>query len=166
MNPDYVVGNVRIQFSSQKRRRRFVVLVYTVLGLLDLAWFAYPATSARNAWIVSGCMIVVVALIVVFTGVVGDIRLRGDERQNYRRDHAHYLAYYRLGSGLIAALICSSIVHSKEITAHFSMALQGYLQHLPTVMLVGTGILYMTLPQAILLWTEPDMEATPRLAER
>jgi hypothetical protein len=96
--------------------------------------------------------------------VVGDINTRGDERENYRRDHAHYLAYYRLGSGLIAALICSSIVHSNQITAHVPSVLRAYLEHLPTVMLVGTGILYMTLPQAILLWTEPDMEENPDLA--
>jgi hypothetical protein len=31
-------------------------------------------------------------------------------------------------------------------------------------MLAGTGILNMTLPQAILLWTEPDMEENPDLA--
>jgi hypothetical protein len=164
MNPDYVIGNIRIPFASQKRRRRLVLLVYAVLGLLDLAWFAYPATDARNAWILAACMFVVVVLIVVFTGVVGDINTRGDERENYRRDHAHYLAYYRLGSGLIAALICSSIVHSNQITAHVPSVLRAYLEHLPTVMLVGTGILYMTLPQAILLWTEPDMEENPDLA--
>lgn len=164
MRSDYVVGNVRIHFASQTRRRRFVVLVYTALGLLDLAFFVDPTTVPARGWIVSACMIVVVALVVIFTGVVGDMRLRGDERENYRRDHAHYLAYYRLGSGLIAALICSSIVHSSQMTAHVPSALREYLEHLPTVMLAGTGILYMTLPQAILLWTEPDMEESPDLA--
>lgn len=166
MNPDYVVGNVRIHFASQKRRRRFVVLVFTVLGLLDLAAFVYPTRDAVSAWTLAGCMFVVVVLIVVFTGVVGDINSRGDERENNRRDHAHYLAYYRLGSGLVATLICGSIVHSNQITAHFSPALRSHLEHLPTVMLVGTGILYMTLPQAILLWTEPDMEESSDLATR
>jgi amino acid transporter len=166
MNPDYVVGNFRIHFASQKRRRRFVVLVYTVLGLLDLAFFIYPTRDAASAWTVAVSMIVVVVLIVVFTGVVGDMRFQGDERENYRRDHAHYLAYYRLGSGLVAALICSSLVHSPQITSHLSVAVREHLEHLPTVMLVGTGILYMTLPQAILLWTEPDMEESSEFATR
>jgi amino acid transporter len=164
MNPDYIVGNIRIRFASQKRRRWFVVLVYTVLGLLDFAFFVYPTRNTASAWTICIGMIGVVGLVVVFTGVVGDINSRGDERENYRRDHAHYLAYYRLGSGLIAALICSSIVHSNQITAHLSATVRGYLEHLPTVMLAGTGILYMTLPQAILLWTEPDMDENPDLA--
>ena len=166
MNPDYVVGNFRIRFASQKRRRRFVVLVYSAFGLLDLTGFLDSKQDSLRAWTVAGSMIVVVALVVIFTGVVGDMRFAGDERENYRRDHAHYLAYYRLGSGLVATLICSSIVHSPGITVHFSAAVRGYLEHLPIVMLVGTGILYMTLPQAILLWTEPDMEERPELAVR
>jgi hypothetical protein len=164
MNPDYVVGNFRIHFASQKRRRRFVVLVYSAFGLLALACFLDSKQDPLHAWTVAGSMILVVALVVIFTGIVGDMRFQGDERENYRRDHAHYIAYYRLGSGLVATLICSSIVHSPGITGHLSAAVRGYLEHLPIVMLVGTGILYMTLPQAILLWTEPDMEETPELA--
>jgi hypothetical protein len=35
---------------------------------------------------------------------------------------------------------------------------------LPHFLLVATGILYVTLPQAILLWTEPDMDVNPETA--
>ena len=137
MNPDYVVGNFRIHFASQKRRRRFVVLVYSAFGLLALACFLDSKQDPLHAWTVAGSMILVVALVVIFTGIVGDIRFQGDQRENYRRDHAHYIAYYRLGSGLVATLICSSIVHSPGITGHLSAAVRGYLEHLPIVMLVG-----------------------------
>lgn len=36
--------------------------------------------------------------------------------------------------------------------------LVGYLMQLPFVLLLTTGLLYGTLPSAILLWTEPDMD--------
>jgi hypothetical protein len=41
------------------------------------------------------------------------------------------------------------------------LALRGCLMQLPSIILWATGILYFTLPQAILLWTEPDMEQEP-----
>jgi hypothetical protein len=44
------------------------------------------------------------------------------------------------------------------ITPLLPVALRGYLTQLPSIILWATGILYVTLPQAILLWTEPDMD--------
>jgi len=38
------------------------------------------------------------------------------------------------------------------------LALRGYLMQLPFVLLLTTALLYGTLPSAILLWTEPDMD--------
>jgi hypothetical protein len=37
-------------------------------------------------------------------------------------------------------------------------ALRAFFDQLPYELLVAAAILYYTLPQAILLWTEPDME--------
>ncbi len=37
-------------------------------------------------------------------------------------------------------------------------ALRVFIDHLPYGLLFAAGILYYTLPQAILLWTEPNME--------
>jgi hypothetical protein len=39
-----------------------------------------------------------------------------------------------------------------------SAAVQVWLDRLPWALMIAWGILYYTLPQAILLWTEPDME--------
>ncbi len=36
--------------------------------------------------------------------------------------------------------------------------MRAFLIHLPQMLIVATFILYLTLPQAILLWTEPDLE--------
>jgi hypothetical protein len=111
-----------------------------------------------GAWIIIGCAILFIALFIVLTWLGGDMRARGDEREIYRRDYAHYLAYYSLGYGLIAALFAGYFRGPNPVTPHVPLALRGFLMQLPYIILGATGILYITLPQAILLWSEPDME--------
>ena len=152
MNTDYVVGNMRIGFASQARRRWFVGLVYAEMAVFDLAMFYL------NAWIRIGCAILWVGLLIIFTWIAGDMRARGDEREMHRRDHAHYLAYYFVGYGLIAALFAGGFRGPNPITPHLPLALRALLVQLPLVLLWATFFLYATLPQAILLWTEPDLE--------
>ena len=167
MNTEYAVGNIRIHFESRARRRWFVALCYAVFAVSDFALcFLSPKLNPSGSpkviagiWIINGCGILFVALFIVLTWLGGDMRARGDERETYRRDHAHYLAYYSLGYGLIAALFASYFRGPNPITPRLPLALQGFLMLLPYIILGGTGILYITLPQAILLWTEPDMEA-------
>ena len=112
-----------------------------------------------GTWIIIGCAILFIALFIVLTWLGGDMRARGDEREIYRRDHAHYLAYYFLGYGLIAAFFAGYFRGPNPITPLLPLALQGFFMQLPYIILGGTGILYVTLPQAILLWTEPDIDA-------
>jgi hypothetical protein len=150
---EYVVGNIRIPFASQARRRWLVRLVYISLALLLFAQF----TDVLRP-IVSGCLVLVVGLMIVFTWLAGDMRARGDEREMHRRDHAHYVAYYAPTYGLIAALFAGYFRNPNPITPLLPLALRGCLMQLPSILLWATGILYFTLPQAILLWTEPDME--------
>jgi hypothetical protein len=158
MKTEYAVGNFRIHFESRARRRWFVVLVYAVLTVLDLAMFYCNAKETTGASIIIGCGILFVALWIVFTWLAGDQRARGDEREIYRRDHAHYLAYYFLGCGLFGALFAGSFRGPNPIAPHLPLALHPFLMQLPHVLLWATFFLYITLPQAILLWTEPDME--------
>ena len=166
MNTEYAVGNIRIHFESRARRRWFVALCYAVFAATDLVLcFLSPKLNPSGnpkviagAWIITGCGILFVALFIVLTWLGGDMRARGDEREIYRRDHAHYLAYYFLSYGLIAALFASYFRGPNPVTPILSLALQGFLVQLPYIILGWTGILYITLPQAILLWTEPDME--------
>jgi protein-S-isoprenylcysteine O-methyltransferase Ste14 len=166
MNTEYAVGNIRIRFESRARRRWFVALVYAFLAFLDVEGFTVPGRAwisnhAGSGWIVSACLILVVALMIVFSYIAGDMRARGDERETHRRDHAHFKAYWFLAYGLIAALFAGYFQGPNPISPHLPPALQGFLAQLPRMILIATGILYFTLPQAILLWTEPDMEANP-----
>lgn len=168
MDTEYAVGNIRIRFESRARRRWFVTLCYAVFAIVDLALnFLGPKLNqginlnlkdATGAWIICVCGVLFVALFLVLTWLAGDMRARGDERETHRRDHAHYVAYYLLGYGLVAALFAAYFRGPNPVTPLLPLALREFLMQLPYIIVVATGILYITLPQAILLWTEPDLE--------
>jgi len=165
MKTEYAVGNIRIHFESRARRRWFVAFIYTVLvAYAALAAFEITQRSLNRtetttaAWIVARCGILFVALWIVFTWVAGDMRARGDEREMHRRDHAHFRAYYFVGYGIMAAFFASFFAEPNPITPLLPLALRTFLVKLPQMLLMATIFIYITLPQAILLWTEPDME--------
>jgi hypothetical protein len=141
--------------SSRARRRWFVALVYAVLAAMALAGFSVRTKTVTSTWISVGCMILFVGLFIVFTGVAGDMRARGDEREMYRRDHAHFMAYRLFGYFFVVAIVARYFKGPHPVAPPLSMALQGALVQLS----FAAFFLYLTLPQAILLWTEPDMEA-------
>lgn len=77
---------------------------------------------------------------------------RNDERETQRRDYVHYRAYQGLML-LVAAiwLLASWAIHPPSfVSPRLMLVLVNFLA-LPAV------ILGFTLPQAILLWTEPDL---------
>jgi hypothetical protein len=155
MKTEYAVGNLRIHFESQTRRRWFVAFVYAVLAAMALAGFSVSAKTVTSTWISVGCMILFVGLFIVLTGVAGDMRVRGDEREIHRRDHAHFMAYRFFGYFFVVALIARYFRGPHPIAPLLlPLALQGALMQLS----LAAFFLYLTLPQAILLWTEPDME--------
>lgn len=169
MNTEYAVGNIRIRFESRARRRWFVALVYTVLAMFLLATSYLNKAEPAGAWITIGCCILFLGLWIVFSWIAGDIRTRGDEREMHRRDHAHFTAYralgcFLLGSVLMGALFAGYFRGPNPITPLAPLTLRGFLMQLPNVLLMATVLLYATLPQAILLWTEPDMDVNPEAA--
>lgn len=158
MRTEYAVGNIRMRFASQARRRRFVALVYSVLAVFLLAGLFLSQKNATGAWFTAGCGILFVGLWIIFSWIAGDPRARGDEREVHRRDHAHYRAYYIVGAFLLCALILGSFRGPNPVAPLLPLTLRGYFLQLPYFLLMATALLYMTLPSAILLWTEPDME--------
>ena len=158
MKTEYLVGNIRIGFASQARRRWFVALFYAEMAVFDLAISHLIGKETTGASIIIGSGILFVGLLIIFTWIAGDMRARGDEREMHRRDHAHYLAYYFLGYGLIGALFAGSFQGPNPISPVLPLALRAFLVQLPKLLLWATFFLYVTLPQAILLWTEPDLE--------
>lgn len=75
-----------------------------------------------------------------------------DERELMRRDTAHYVAYQPLGLTMVALLwLAAFAVHPPRW-----IALPTILNLLLITAMLGT-VLAVTLPAAIILWTEPDM---------
>jgi hypothetical protein len=157
MNTEYAIGNIHIHFESQARRRWFVALFYAVLAASVFAGLFAGGKIANSQWVSVGCMILFVALFVPFTWVAGNMRSRGDEREMHRRDHAHFRAYYFFLPILMGELFIRYFREPNHFAPPLPLTLRGFLVQ-PNILSVSALLLYATLPQAILLWTEPDME--------
>jgi hypothetical protein len=164
MNTEYTIGKIRIPFASRARRRWFVGLFYAALAVICVAWcsFINPKETV-DAWVLCVCMILLVGLVIVFTGIAGDMRSRGDEREMHRRDHAHYLAYRALTYVMIGAFLAGSFRRPDPLWPLIGAALRGGVEW-PRAVLMAVFLLCISLPQAILMWTEPDMDAGPETA--
>lgn len=77
-----------------------------------------------------------------------------DERDQRVRDRAHYLAYQILRPIPIAAA-CLFLTAPATLEAHSLIRRYGLLLVLLVILF---SIVFWTLPQSIILWTEPDME--------
>lgn len=152
-------SGARISVATQSRRRTLVVLMYTVAGILAAMWTGgfiqfTPCFVALSAWML--------VFRLIFggdpNGGLTEPFEKDDERETIRRDHAHYVAYRFLATVLVAALFCAWFNSPNPLTLAASPAVRFFLQHLPYGVLFAGGILYFTLPQTILLWTEADME--------
>lgn len=168
MNTEYAVGSIRIRFESRTRRRCFVALCFVVLAALDLACCllnpklnpSVNRMAAAGAWIICGCAILWVALWIVLTWLAGNLHSRGDERETHRREQAFSRAYPILGFGIVASFLAAVFGGLNPITPLSPLALRKFLVPLPFILLMATLFLYVSLPQAILLWTEPDMDVS------
>jgi hypothetical protein len=83
-----------------------------------------------------------------------------DEREVRRRDNAHEVAYRRMGVvGIITFLIAYFKNAALPLLERHGITLStAFFDNLIYGLLIASFILFVTLPQAILLWTEPDME--------
>ena len=78
---------------------------------------------------------------------------RNDERELSRRDLAHYRAYQPITIALTAILVLSAM--TLHPTRWIPIPL---LQNLLFAVALFTTVLALTLPSAIILWTEPDID--------
>lgn len=90
-----------------------------------------------------------------------DEEFKNDERELHQRDHAHYLAYQIFGTAVLLVGLLGSVRFIKSDLMPNPL-ITDKLYYILTVIAMT---LYFTLPQAILLWTEPDMEPAMELAE-
>jgi hypothetical protein len=92
----------------------------------------------------------------MYPAVAGDDDggFRNDERELHQRDRAHYQAYRAISVVVLIAWMVAYAGTKQHLMAAIPMtpAQMFYGMMLLTLMLI------FTLPQCILLWTEPDME--------
>jgi hypothetical protein len=188
MNADLSLFGKRIDMASRARRRWLVVLVYAgFAALLSGLWFknhwhwAYFltlfASMFANRLLLGGSL--PGGLVKPFRNKgsysyksesslddllrwgfhrapdPGQDTFRSDERELRERDRAHFQAYGTLeGAAALLAFALFDKFERPEIFAWIPVPSDLFLYYLAIV----TFILFNTLPQAILLWTEPDME--------
>jgi uncharacterized membrane protein YhaH (DUF805 family) len=152
MKTNFVLLGARISFASRESRRWLVVLVYAGFAAAEIAWFFQTRTLTPIAIFVGFLSLLVVA------ALAGTGYEPGDEREEHRRDHAFYKAHRPLAWVLVAVLFIFGVRGLAPVLALASPALRAFLDQLPYAVLFAGAILYATLPQAILLWTEPDLE--------
>jgi hypothetical protein len=96
------------------------------------------------------------ALSTFFYPEEGSWGIRNDERELGRRDHAHLVAYRWVSMiGMIAFLI--QFVDSSPLHRYVDIP-ATFIHRIIYLFLQAGYILSLTLPPAIILWTEPDME--------
>jgi hypothetical protein len=171
----------------QKARRRLVVWTYIVLGLgcavvamtartspLLYAYAMYPALavamfvfggSGRGGLLKSfvnkpprpdppQLEIIKLRLAPQTLVPIDESAWKNDERELSRRDRAHYEAYKVVGLSPILVLLLSAVALWPR---HPLLSSTTWLLILFAVAEVMT-VLALTLPAAIILWTEPDMD--------
>jgi hypothetical protein len=187
MRTELVLLGAHINMGSRRRRRALVVLVYLLLsGTLASAILWAPWTLG-NAGVFLLLVALVNRLVfggLTTRGLVQpfspDLRpiwfkddpppssaidrwfwrrspsrkdLQTDERDERRRDRAHYLAYRVLACLTMTIWLLFATVREGPI-----LETSGLPFNFALLAALAVAMLAMTLPQAILLWTEPDME--------
>jgi hypothetical protein len=188
MNAELVFFGCSISMAQRSRRRTLVVLMYGAFATLMAALWYFTHWRGTGAYVIWAAILAcrfflggyysrglvkpfnskapretampptLLALkLRVYQPVLaaGDSAYRNDERELHQRDHAHYLAFQAAGIALCVPMFVASLRIIKP-------ALLGWIPISPDEMYYGLTligiILFLTLPQSILLWTEPDME--------
>jgi hypothetical protein len=159
MKTEFIIGNTHFNLALRRRRRWLVAGLYAAFAALVAAWFLFGSSYSAPA----------VALFVLFAlgarflggrtysgGLVPSYE-GGDERERTRRYRAHYMVYTWLDMLCVPALFVAFARDSPEARAA-GPAAQLLVGRLAWALLIAVGIVYYTLPQAIILWTEPDIE--------
>lgn len=159
MKTEFSIGNSRFDITTRARRRWLVGLVYFVIAMLVLAW-----SSGLFGLAHSYIVIAIVLLAFKFFGtrtspgaLAGFVRA-GDERERQRWDRAHSIAYDWISWMLIVALFMAWLRSPNPLVPLLGASSKTIVDNLAEALLMGGLIVYFTIPQAIFLWSEPDME--------
>jgi hypothetical protein len=184
MNAELVFFGKRLDMAQRYRRRVLVVLIYAVLAVLMIAQIHWRIAGGYFFWIIllacrlflggyySGGLVklfndkspmrpdvpppLLLLKLRVYQPVPGanGESWRNDERELHQRDRAHYWAYQAIFLASLVPLAYSAMRFRHDLPDWFSYSSDAVYYSLMMVILT----LFLTLPQAILLWNEPDMD--------
>jgi len=188
MRAELVFFGRRVSMATRQRRRGLVVAIYgSLLALIAGGWFLdrWRSTGGMSLWLaLLACMVFLGGhytrgLVKPFNGkpprqpamppallflrlrlyqpvlAADEEAYRNDERELRERDRAHYRAYQGMGLALAALWFPALWLVQKP---EWLGRLGADAGQIVFGLLLACFALYVTLPQAILLWTEPDME--------
>ena len=188
MNTELIMLGKRVNMAQQSRRRLLVVIIYTLLALLVIASSTVSEWRSVSPYVIWATILACRLFLGGYTpgGLVKPFNgkaparsdappsmlalklrvyqplpgangesYRNDERELHQRDLAHFRAYKALGIGLLVPYATSSLLSVQSLA---SLKPETVI-HLCSTMTLGLLAMFVTLPQAILLWTEPDMES-------
>ena len=186
MNAELFLFRKRIDMAPRARRRSLVALIYVTLAAAMAGfWFldrwhtsaAYLilATVPINHFFLGGYNFgglikpfngkrphrsevppnLLLLTLRIYPTEPAETDYKSDERELAQRDRAHYQAYQTLTIAMCVLWLISHFdANIPNLLAKISFPIGPVLYGLAT----STVIVAITLPQAILLWTEPDME--------
>lgn len=146
------------QLSGRAWRRRLVLGIY--IGYLAFAAVCWAVYALRGGGWVEG-----VGFVFLFAGLAANIALsdnmrrwrmsakEADERWRSMRDHAHYAAYRIFF--LVVSVFLSLPYWAAQFGRDLSFLGQGSA---PLVVFGGCVLLGVTLPDAVIAWTAPDVD--------
>ena len=152
MNTDVGFFGKRVKLISRTSRRWFVALMYSGFAF----WILGFPFGNRLIQLIS--LVAFMVALLIFASVSGTGYEGGDEREEHRRDHVFYVAYRELRWVVLLAFFFSALHGQSPITILMSPSLQAILERVSNAVFFALITLYGTLPQAVLLWTEPDIE--------
>jgi hypothetical protein len=188
MNAELVFFGRRVSMAPRNRRRILVALIYLFLAGMLVAAYSFAAWRAFSPYVIWSVIIACRlflggyapgGLVKPFNGKAPKqfempspllaLRLRlypaipgadgeayrSDERELSQRDSAHYRAYQVLGASIVVPWFVLSLLGDPKLFGWSAAT----VDHLCAVLLLAILALFFTLPQAILLWSEPDMES-------
>jgi hypothetical protein len=188
MNAEIIFLGKRFDMARRIRRRILVVAIYATLAALMIFLWFFGQWRGTGAWLIWGAMLacrlflggyyngglvkafnnkrprqslapppLLLLKLRVYQPVLAadENSFRNDERELHLRDRAHYQAYQAIGIAILLPWFAAQMrLIRPGLTAWIPMTPDQLYFGLITIVL----LLFFTLPQAILLWTEPDME--------
>lgn len=186
MRAELVLMGKRLDMAARVHRRALVVSIYVGLALLMAALWSVDRWHTSGVYMIFATILVnrlflggynfgglikpfngkaprrsyaetpfLLLALRVYQPLPEESEYRNDEREVHQRDRAHYQAYQVLTIALtVLWLLADWKMKAPRLLAWMPVSADVLLYGLVLMAIVAA----VTLPQAILLWTEPDME--------